>query len=189
MKTIPIKNVKWWQAALFLVAVNGISRLLSISNKKSRSNYHAKLNPRWAPPGKLFGPVWIFNNIVQMWGTVKLINDSPNFPDKDKFLMVQALIWIDYTTFGLVGLKYNSTILSAVWTNFMTALALYSIIKAYPHDKQVALAFLPLTLWGLYAGTLANYEVLFNDDPLFKTKRLLAPPVSGFFKPVPVFAQ
>jgi benzodiazapine receptor len=183
MKTFPIKNVKWWQAALFLVAVNGVSRLLSISNKKSRFNYHKKLNPQWAPPAKLFPPAWFFNNIVQMWGTVKLINNSPDFPDKDKFLLIQGLIWLDYITYGLVGLKYNSTILSFIWTNFLTSLALYSFIKAYPHDKQVAFSFLPLTLWGLYATTLADYEVLFNTDPLFKTKRLLTPPESGIFRP------
>lgn len=182
MKAFSGRKVKWWEAALFFVAVNGVARLLSIPDKKSQSNYRNKSNPKWSPPAALFGPVWIINNIIQISGTVKLINSTTDFPDKEKFMAVQALMWLDYVTYPLVGLKYNSTILSAIWTNSFTALAAYSMIKAFQHDKQVALSFLPLTLWGVYASSLANYELVFNDDPLFKTQRLLAPPESGILE-------
>jgi benzodiazapine receptor len=87
--------------------------------------------------------------------------------------MLQALIWLVFFSFNYVYFRKKSTVLAAVLTMSDAVFAVASLIIANKIDKKVSLAYLPLTIWTLFASTLAGYQALKNPDEALGTPAIL----------------
>jgi benzodiazapine receptor len=174
MLTDKYSKLNWWQVALISAVVSAIGGLASMqSSKKNRSVYDNKLKQApWAPLGWLFAPAWNFNNFFLLIALQKLLK-SADVPDKKKLLVLQAMMWIVYFSFGYVYFKKKSPLLAAAWTMSDGALATTSFAIALKSDKKLAMNYLPLMAWTGFASTVANYQALKNPDPVFRTKAIL----------------
>ena len=166
-------KLKWWQVALLSIVVSAIGGLSSgQSNKKDRKLYTDKLvQAPWAPPGWVFAPVWTTINYFLLKALQRILNS--NSSEKRKMLVLQGLIWGIFFSFNYVYFYKRSSILAAIWTNAGAGFAIASFALARKSDKKTAWHYLPLVMWTLFAGTVADYQALKNPDPLFGTKALL----------------
>lgn len=173
MKATGFAKLKWWQIALVSVVVSALGGLASLqSSKKNRTVYNKKLKQApWAPPAWAFAPAWNINNFFLLLALQRIINTD--LPNKQKLLVLQALIWGVYFSFGYVYFNKKSAILGAIWTKSNAVFALISFLLAYRSDKKLAAYYLPLLGWTSFASSLADYQALKNPDPVFKTKPLL----------------
>ena len=165
-------RLTWWQIVLVSVVVSAIGGLASgQSSKKDRSLYATKLDQApWAPPGWLFGPAWTFNNIFLMFALQRLIN--ADLPARKKLLVLQALIWVVFFSFGYVYFNRRSPILAAVWTFSDAGFAAASFIIANKKDRKLSYYYLPLLAWTIFASSVAAYQAVNNPDPVFETPAL-----------------
>ena len=162
-------KITGWHAALFVVGVNILARILQ-SPEKIKEEYEEQDQAPWAPPAGVFGPAWLFNNATMAAGAVRLIN-KPYYPNKTAMLVLQGLMWVNYTFYNKLsyGLKKPSNIISALATDtfmIMSIISLYLAIKG--GDKKIILSYVPVTLWTTFASTLAGYTALENEDKLFE---------------------
>jgi translocator protein len=86
---------------------------------------------------------------------------------------LQGAIWVIFFSFNYIYFNKKSTILAAIWTMADAVLATTSLAIAAKLDKKLAGSYLPLTVWTLFASTLADYQALKNDDPILHTKAML----------------
>lgn len=168
------KEIKWWQIALATIVVSVLGALSTGTSKRLERNlYQKKLKQApWAPPAALFGPAWTANNYFLLQALKRLL-ESDSISNKNKLLIKQAAIWVLFFSFGYVYFKKKSTVLAAAWTLADAGLALSSFIEARKTNKKLAFNYLPLLCWTCYAGSVAIYQVLKNDDPFLKTRALL----------------
>jgi translocator protein len=173
MLTDKFSKLNWWQIGLVSVAVSVIGGLASMqTHKQNRKTYDIKLKQTpWAPPGWLFAPAWNFNNFFLLMALQRLLKS--NIPDKKRLLVLQAMMWIVFFSFGYVYFKKKSPLLAAVWTMADAALAASSFTIALRSDKKLAMDYLPLLAWTGFASTVADYQALKNPDPIFRTRAIL----------------
>lgn len=166
-----ITKLPWWQIALIAIAVSAIGGLASRqSSKKEADIYNKELKQApWAPPGWLFGPAWTTINVFLLLALQRLLQS--NIPAKKKLIILQALIWTVFFTFGYVYFNKKSPVLAAVWTMSDAALAVASFIISYKAEKKLAYYYLPLLLWTVFASTVAGYQALNNPDPVIGSGR------------------
>ena len=167
-------HISWWEVAILAVLVSGISRLIATkSSKKSQEFYATRLKQApWSPPGWLFAPAWIFNNYFLLWAFFKILH-MQNGSGRNSLLYMQAFIWLIFYSFDYVYFNRKSPILAAIWTKSDSMLALVSFLIAFTYNRHLAYCYIPLSLWTLFASTVADYQALYNGDPVFKTKPLL----------------
>jgi translocator protein len=167
-------SVSWWQVALLAIAVSGVSRLFATTSPKKSQVFYSEILKQapWSPPGWLFGPAWTLINFFLLWGLVKILNLGSG-STKYSLLAMQVFIWVLFYSFDYVYFNRKSPILAALWTNLDLLLALCSLLIAWYADRNLAYCYLPLGVWTLYAGTVADYQALYNGDPVFNTKPLL----------------
>jgi translocator protein len=161
-----------WQIALAALVLSGISRLMATRTiKRSQKFYaHSLRQASWAPPGWLFGPAWTINNFFLLCALVKILQLEKG-PTKNKLLWIQVFIWIIFYSFDYVYFKKKSPFLAAVWTKSDSVLALMSVVSAWNTNRKIAYCYLPLSMWTLYAGTVADYQLLHNSDPVLQELR------------------
>ncbi|MEK6480336.1 TspO/MBR family protein [Catalinimonas sp. 4WD22] len=165
-------RIKWWQAGLFLIAVSVLGRLSSKpSDDDTEEFYKDEVKPQWSPPAWVFGPAWLINSICLVWAGRRLLNTRKHFPYRQELLNLQAMHWIDYLTFGIVYFRLKSPILALLWTKGDAIIAARSLqLAAKSTDKDLAISYIPLTLWTGFASSLSWFQALYNPDPLFGTK-------------------
>jgi tryptophan-rich sensory protein len=157
-----------WAAVLFYGATLLIGQLVTGNPKQNRGLYEKKLEQApWAPPGWVFGPAWALINIFITRALFMLLND----PEKDRrdraLLALQVGIWLIFVTFGIAYFRKRSPVLAAVWTIADAALALASVLIARKRGWKLAVNYLPLLAWTSFASTVAVYQAVENDDPVF----------------------
>ncbi len=168
-----IKKLRWWQIALISVVVSYLGKLTGGPEDNQQKLYTKKLKQApWAPPAWLFGPAWTINNFCLLLGLQRVLQNE-NVPEKRRLLIIQVMIWIIFFSFNYIYFRQKSTLLAAVWTVSDAIAATASIIIANKIDKKIAASYLPLTLWTIFAGTLAGYQALTNEDKALGTRALL----------------
>lgn len=166
-------KLTWWEIGLLSVAVSFVGGLSSLlSHKKETKLYTETLRQApWAPPAWLFAPAWTINNFFVLLALQRLLKTKSG---KNKTLLIlQGGIWAIFFSFNYIYFNKKSVVLAAVWTITDAALATASIAIASKEDKETALCYLPLTVWTNFAGSVAVYQALKNDDALLGTKALL----------------
>ncbi len=168
-----VGKLKWWHIALISLTLSALAGLSSgLPSKKERKLYDTDLKQApWAPPGWLFGPAWTINNFFILLALQKLLRS--NMPEKKKLLILQGFIWFIFFTFGYVYFNKKSPVLAAVWTVSDAALATASMITAYNAKNKLSYYYLPLTVWTIFASTVAVYQALENGDPVLGTEAVL----------------
>jgi benzodiazapine receptor len=162
------KKLPWWQIILIAVALSAIGGLSSgRRSKDDRRLYEVELKQApWAPPGWLFGPAWTFNNIFILFALQRIL--TSNMPQRKKLLILQAFIWAIFFSFGYVYFNRRSPILAAIWTVSDALLAIASFAIAFRPDRKTAYNYIPLICWTSFASTVAVWQAVNNDDPVFE---------------------
>lgn len=164
----------WLQIAGLTVAASVLGVLSSGSRGKQQKYYAKELKePSWAPPGWVFGPAWTINNVFLIKALIQLLDKQKDIPHRNKLLILQGVIWLNFFSFGYVFFKKRSPWLGAAITQSDALAALGSFVLAYKANKKFSLNYLPLTLWTWFAGSIAWYTALKNPDRLLRTKALL----------------
>lgn len=168
------KEITWWQVGFATVVVSVLGALSTgVTKRSERKLYDKKLKQApWAPPTWVFGPAWSVNNFFLLLALRELLQRD-DVPQKKKLLIQQAVIWLIFFSFGYVYFQKKSPLLAAVWTLADAVLAGSSFFSAFKAAKSLGYKYLPLLAWTSYAGTLAVYQALKNNDPVLKWGKAL----------------
>ncbi|WP_046243767.1 tryptophan-rich sensory protein [Hymenobacter terrenus] len=189
MKATTAPRYRWWHGALFLGGITAVGALTA-GRRKSRERdkfYESEKLPVWAPPAVTFPIIWPLNNLALTWGGLRLLNAPRNLPHRRELLALQAVLWVDFVTYGIAYFGLRSPVLSAVWTLTDTAASVASLVLARrTGDDKLPNAYLPITAWTCFASTIAAYDALRNPDHFLGTSALLTePPVPALEKVTP----
>ena len=121
---------------------------------KAYSWYQQLRKPAWAPPARLFGPVWtvLYVVIVVTFGQVFLLVARGNLAP------VAALPFVSNLAFNLAftpiqfGLKNNA--LASIDILLILATLIWAMISIFPQAPWVAYAQIPYLLWVSFAAVL-----------------------------------
>ena len=127
------------------------------------SSYYKELKkPSWAPPGRLFGPVWMVLYIIIFisFGYVIYLY----FKDIIPFIILLPFILNLIFNFAFTPiqfrLKNNGLATIDIFLTVITLLwALYAI---YPYASWVSYINIPYALWGIFATALQFTIMLAN---------------------------
>lgn len=158
-----LKKWRWYHAVLFWLLVN-LSQYWGLGG--NASSYERLQQAPFAPPGGVFGPVWLVLNAFVLWGNLRLLN-QPGLRYRQTLLAFQGLSWLIYATFSFVNFQLKSPVLAFDWTFLMFLLTLTSVMLGWRGDRRIALSLLPLLAWLGFATALATYQMMFNPDPFF----------------------
>ena len=175
IKSTNEKPVRWWEIALLTVAVTVLSRLATGKPQIENQAYYEQKTkqPSWAPPGWVFAPAWTINNIFLLRALLFMLKNGKDMPKKRQLLVLQALIWGVFISFGYVYFKKRSNILGGIWTVADAVFAVVSFVTARRVHKGLANNYIPLVAWTAFASTIAVPQALQNDDKLLHVKALL----------------
>lgn len=158
-------KIKPWQAALFFLAIQGISRVFVAGDETSRFIKEQK-KPKWSPPDNAFPIVWTANNLANVLGSMRVANLPKNFPNRDKVMTLQIAMWAMIAFFGLVAFRWKSAWIGAAFTAAVAACGTAIIALTWEHDRKITYSILPTTLWTLFATPLGIDVAMRNKDEL-----------------------
>jgi len=119
------------------------------------------------PPDFVFAPVWLMNNLLMVWAGLRIFNHPADFVAKNQLLLFQGILWLGFVSFSWCYFALHSPILGATVTIIMWLANFASLIVAYPKDKAISFALLPLMIWLSLASAIAIYQALYTTDELF----------------------
>ena len=133
------------------------------------SSYYKELKkPSWAPPGRLFGPVWMVLYIIIFisFGYVVYLY----FKDIIPFIILLPFILNLIFNFAFTPiqfrLKNNGLATIDIFLTVITLLwALYAI---YPYANWVSYVNIPYALWGIFATAL-QFTIMLANRKKFKS--------------------
>ncbi|MDO8593850.1 MAG: TspO/MBR family protein [bacterium] len=118
------------------------------------SSYQKLIQPAWAPPAWLFGPIWtlLYAIIAVTYGTVFYKAFTGALPWKVALPFALNLVFNFSFTYFQFGLKNNY--LAAADILLVLATLIWALVAIYPYIKWVALANIPYLLWVSFATVL-----------------------------------
>lgn len=156
------------QGAVLVIGANLISRGLTKAvvgevdqDQEVKRNYEKLKKPSWQIPAWLFGPAWLTINTAQAYGTKRLW-DQPSSPQRSTALGVHALTWALFVSWSPGSLALKSQKRSAVLTFLTTAAAGACVYFGSKVERKIGLAYVPMTLWGLYASAQSAWIAKYN---------------------------
>lgn len=183
---------RWYHGLAFYVVVQaltfGLSALVSTLNGNTTKNlrertlgdvsyFRALRQSVFAPPSWAFAPAWTLNNILVIWGTLRVLNKPVHTPGRDAYLALQAASWLNYTVFNAAYFSLRSPLNAFALTFTMFWLTIASGIVAIfgLKDSKVALSLATLFLWLIVALTAASFQALWNRDDLYHAGPFVEP--------------
>tara|TARA_B110001454_G_C12723068_1_gene435668 strand:+ start:3690 stop:4199 length:510 start_codon:yes stop_codon:yes gene_type:complete len=158
------------QGAALVIGANLISRGLTKAvvgekdkDEEVQRNYAKLEKPSWQIPAWLFGPAWLSINLAQAYGTNRLWH-QPSSPRRTAALGVHALTWALFVSWSPGSLALKSQMRSAVLTFLTTAAAGACVYFGNKVDRKIGLAYVPMTIWGLYASAQSAWMARHNRD-------------------------
>jgi tryptophan-rich sensory protein len=119
------------------------------------SSYYRKLKkPTWAPPGRLFGPVWLGLYIIIFisFGYVVYLYVRNIIPFVVLLPFILNLIFNFAFTPLQFGLKNNW--LATIDILLTVGTLIWALYVIYPYASWVSYANIPYALWGIFAAVL-----------------------------------
>jgi len=179
-----IQNWRWYHGlAFYMVAqvltfgLQGLVTFIRANGKKTfreslkfdRDFYTGQKQPKFAPPPWLFGPAWTVNNLLVIYGNLRVLNMPESTKGRDAYLKLQALSWLHYLIFTPSCFGLRSNINGAVVTISMFGLTIASLfVSTFKlKDSRVALSLATLFIWLTLASALAATIALWNRDELY----------------------
>ncbi len=144
-----------WPTLLLLLAVcYAVAALGSVAAAGSAETYQALDRPSWAPPGRLFGPVW-----TVLYGTIAVAAWLALRGDSSRTGRVPAMVW--WSVQLALNLAWTPLFFAADAYGWAFAdiclllLALAGTIVAFGRRRRAAaLLLLPYAAWVAYAAAL-----------------------------------
>ena len=152
-----VKDKRLWLSIVGITALGLLSGLFSVN---AREYYQAFRLPSFAPPGWLFGPVWLVLYIF-MGITFYFILVHPNKQQKKRMITLFILQFIAnfFWTFFFFSLQNN--LLSVI---DISLLWLLLIVQQWDYLRYKLITrgwlMIPYILWVTFAAAL-NYSILF----------------------------
>ena len=127
------------------------------------SNYYKKLKkPIWAPPGRLFGPVWtgLYIIIFVSFGYVVYLYIKNIIP----FIVLLPFILNLIFNFAFTPIQFRlkNNVLASVDIVLTVGTLLWALYSIYPYASWVSFVNIPYALWGIFATILQLTITLAN---------------------------
>jgi len=127
------------------------------------SNYYKKLKkPIWAPPGRLFGPVWtgLYIIIFVSFGYVVYLYIKNIIP----FIVLLPFILNLIFNFAFTPIQFRlkNNMLASVDIILTVGTLLWALYSIYPYASWVSFVNIPYALWGIFATILQLTITLAN---------------------------
>lgn len=118
------------------------------------ASYQKLIQPSWAPPAWLFGPVWtiLYAIIAVTYGTVFYKAFTGALPWKVALPFALNLVFNLSFTYLQFGLQNNA--LASLDILLCLATLVWALVAIYPHIRWVALANIPYLIWVSFATVL-----------------------------------
>ena len=182
---------RWYHGVIFFIIVQVTNFLLSGLVSSVRGNrgglketffgdvpYFRRLKQSiFAPPSRVFGPVWTINNIFEIWGMLLALNKPKGTPGKRLYLTLQSLTWLNFVVFNVGYFSLRSPINALVLTFTFFVLTVASLFVAIFRlkDSRVALSLATTIVWLVIALTAALFQAAWNRDDLYKAGPFVKP--------------
>ena len=120
----------------------------------SSQKYAQLIQPSWAPPSWLFGPVWtvLYVIIAYTFGTVFYRAGTGQIPAI--IALPFALNLVFNLAFTPIQFGLNNNALAAVDILLVVGTLIWALVAVWPHLPWVTYANIPYLLWGLFATAL-----------------------------------
>ena len=127
------------------------------------SNYYKKLKkPIWAPPGRLFGPVWtgLYIIIFVSFGYVVYLYIKNIIP----FIVLLPFILNLIFNFAFTPIQFRlkNNVLATVDIFLTVGTLLWALYSIYPHASWISYINIPYAIWGIFATVLQFTIMLAN---------------------------
>jgi len=120
----------------------------------SYASYQMLIQPSWAPPAWVFGPVWtlLYAIIAVTYGTVFYKVFTKELPAIVALPFALNLVFNFAYTWLQFGLKNNY--LASIDVVLVLATLIWALVAIWPHMKWVTYANIPYLLWVSFATIL-----------------------------------
>ena len=129
---------------------------------KTSNNYSELKKPSWAPPGRLFGPVWMVLYIIIFisYGYVIYLY----FRDIIPFIVLLPFILNLIFNFAFTPIQFRlrNNVLASVDIILTIATLVWALYSIYPYASWVSYVNIPYALWGIFATVLQLTITLLN---------------------------
>jgi tryptophan-rich sensory protein len=190
--TVTPPRWRWYHAVAFYAVVQiltfGLSGLVSLARgNKAQSlreatfgdvSYFERLKQvKITPPSWAFGPAWLVNNVLVLWGIWQVLNKPQQTPGRTAYLALQGVSWVDFILFNAAYFSLRSPLNAFVLTLVMFLLTIVSGMVALFRlkDTKVALSLVTLFLWLIVALTAAAFQALWNYDDFYQMGPFVRP--------------
>jgi tryptophan-rich sensory protein len=178
------KKWRWYHGVAFYAGIQIATFGLAAIVKNIRGNdksieefYNNQIQPIFAPPDWAFGPAWTINNVLTIWGLLRVLNMPKETAGRDAFLALQTATWLNFVIYSAASFSLRSNINGAVLTNLYFAFTLASLYVALARlkDTKTALSLSTLTVWLALASPLSLALAAWNGDEFYGIKPLTEP--------------
>lgn len=157
------ERFKWYHGVLFYIAIH----ILAAPWIQTPEYVNSQIRAPFSPPNWAFGPVWLTVTVFMTWAGLLLVNKTESTENRQPLLILQAITWICFLTFGWFYFGLHSPILGAVVTLTMLGVTVASVILGFGMDIRFVYALIPLLIWLVLASAVSVFQMLYNIDELF----------------------
>lgn len=186
---------RWYHGVAFYVGVQALSFGLSTlaqrlggqnkpqlgesltGNSDNNDFYNRLRQPVFAPPDWSFAPVWVLNNVLCIWGGLRVLNMPKNTPGRSAFLSLQGIVWACFTVFSPLYFGMRSPINGAIDTNIGLVGTIASMYVAVTRlkDSRAVLSQSTILPWLVIAGATATTVAAWNRDEFYDAEPFVEP--------------